>query len=92
MPVYPVRRRQIVIQEFTQKSVLFPFPAEKKIVLFPIQIPRSLNIYIQSPKHKLPLCLCNSLLFSETTISIKGSCFSSLYLHGKYKVLCTATS
>ena len=44
MPVCPLIRRPIVIQEFTQKSVLFAFYAEK-IVLFPLQIPRPLHIY-----------------------------------------------
>lgn len=92
MLVYPLRCRQIVIQEFTQKSVLFPFPAEKKIILFPFQIPQYLNIYIQSPKHKLPLCLSNRRLFSETTISIRDSCFPSLYFDGKQKLLCIAMS
>ena len=86
---------------YTERA-LFPFPVEKNRIISISNSTISLSlslcvcvyiyIYIQSPKRKLPLCLCDRLLFSETTISIRGSCFSSIYFHGKQTVLCTVMS
>jgi hypothetical protein len=52
MPVYPLRCRQIVIQEFTHKTVLFPFPAEKNHI---ISISNStISAYLQGVFKKRP--------------------------------------
>jgi hypothetical protein len=87
MLLYPVRHRHIFIQEFIQKSVLLSFSAEKKSHYFHL-IFHDLRISMLNLRNANYLTLfCNILLFSENTVSITGSCFSSIYFHGKYKVL-----
>jgi len=74
MLVYPLRRRQIVIQDFTQKSVLFPFPAEKN------------SHYIHFKFHDLWISIFNLPNTNYFPLFVTDSCFQEAQYPSKFPV------